>query len=187
MKAQLGNHDCGNSTALRMELLQFCTNPLIHCISMTENILHVLWKCTPKIQNTFLWHVPSSISYWISGYLTDLPLVSHICSESGQHWFIQWLVTYLTPSHYLNQCLVIVNWTLSNKFQWNFNQNSNILIIENTSENVVCEMASILSRGRWVKCFEIESAWGTSSPHSVSHGQSHSTNTLQWPGVLFVS
>ena len=24
------------------------------------------------------------------------------------------------PSHYLNQCLVIVNWTLRNKFQWNF-------------------------------------------------------------------
>ena len=32
----------------------------------------------------------------------------------------------LSPSHYLNQCWNIVNWTLSNKLQWNFNRNSNI-------------------------------------------------------------
>ena len=30
------------------------------------------------------------------------------------------------PSHYLNQCWNIANWTLRIKFQWNFNQNSNI-------------------------------------------------------------
>ena len=55
------------------------------------------------------------------------------------------------PSHYLNQCWVIVNWTLGNKFQWNFNQNTKLFIHENASENVVCEMAVILSRGKWVK------------------------------------
>ena len=27
------------------------------------------------------------------------------------------------PSHHLNQCWVIVNWTLRNKLQWNCNQN----------------------------------------------------------------
>ena len=47
------------------------------------------------------------------------------------------------PSHYLNQCWNIVNWTLGNKLQWNFNQNSNIFIQENAFENGVCEMASI--------------------------------------------
>ena len=47
------------------------------------------------------------------------------------------------PSHYLNQCWNIVNCTDRNKFQWNFNRNSNIFIIENALENVVCEMASI--------------------------------------------
>ena len=46
---------------------------------------------------------------------------------------------------------VIVNWTLRNKLQWNFNQNTKC-IQDNPSENIVCEMASILSRGdefRW--------------------------------------
>ena len=37
----------------------------------------------------------------------------------------------------------IVNWNPGNKLQWNFSQNSNIFIQENTFENVVCEMASI--------------------------------------------
>ena len=77
--------------------------------------------------------------------LTHLPLLPHICvSEWGQHW------SYSTTSHYLNQCWVIVNWTLRNKLQWNFNKNSKLFIHEKASENIVCEMAAILSRGRRV-------------------------------------
>ena len=58
---------------------------------------------------------------------------------------------WTAPSHYLNQCWNIVNWTLRNKLHWNFNRNSNIFIQENAIENGVCEMASILSRPQWVK------------------------------------
>ena len=36
------------------------------------------------------------------------------------------------------------------KFNQNINQNTKIIIHENVSENVVCAMATILSRGRWV-------------------------------------
>ena len=46
-----------------------------------------------------------------------------------------------------------VNWTIRNKLQWNFNGNSNIFIQENALENVVCEMASILSRPQCVNPF----------------------------------
>ena len=53
-------------------------------------------------------------------------------------------------SHYLNQWRNIVNWTLRNKLQWNFNWNLNIFIQENAFEHVICEMASILS---WPQCF----------------------------------
>ena len=59
------------------------------------------------------------------------------------------------PSHYLKQCWIIVNWTLRNKRQWNFNQNSNIFSKENAVEYVVCEMAAILSRPQcvnWLQC-----------------------------------
>ena len=42
-------------------------------------------------------------------------------------------------------------WMLMNKLQWNFNWNSNIFIQEIAFENVVCKMASILSRPQWVK------------------------------------
>ena len=55
----------------------------------------------------------------------------------------------MAPSHYLNQCWDIVKWTLRNKLQWNFNQNSNIFIQENAFESVSWEMAAILS---WSQC-----------------------------------
>ena len=71
---------------------------------------------------------------WFTGTrrpLSHHPLVPHICvSESGQHWFRYWLVTYSAPSHYLDQCWVVDNWTLRNKFQWDFNQIQNFSFIK---------------------------------------------------------
>ena len=55
------------------------------------------------------------------------------------------------PSHYLNQCWNIVNWTPRNKFQWNVNRNSYIFFQENPLENGVWKMVSILSRPQCVK------------------------------------
>ena len=59
-----------------------------------------------------------------------------------------WCVTAL--SHCLSQCWFIVNWTIRNKFQWNFNENNKFSIDVNASESIICEMAAILSKGRWV-------------------------------------
>ena len=39
---------------------------------------------------------------------------------------------------------------LRNKLEWNVNQNTKLFIHKNASENIVCKMAAILSRGRWV-------------------------------------
>ena len=55
----------------------------------------------------------------------------------------QWIgsaLVQIMPSHYLNQCWVIVNWTVRNKLvkQWNLNRNFIIFIKENALENVVC-------------------------------------------------
>ena len=58
---------------------------------------------------------------------------------------------FLVSSHYLNECWNIVNWTLGNKLQWNFNQNSYIFIQENVFENVVWKMAAILSQPQCVE------------------------------------
>ena len=54
------------------------------------------------------------------------------------------------PSHYLNQCWSIVNWNLRNEFQWKLDRTSYIFVKENAFENVVCEMATILSRPQCV-------------------------------------
>ena len=57
-------------------------------------------------------------------------------------------------SQYLNLCCVDVNWTLKNKLQWNYNQNTKLFIHENAFETILCEMAAILPRERWVKGFQ---------------------------------
>ena len=50
-----------------------------------------------------------------------------------------------------NQCWIIVNWTLRNKLQWNFNRHIKLFTHENAFENIVCEMAPFCPVGRWVK------------------------------------
>ena len=71
-------------------------------------------------------------------------LLTHICVT-----WPQWVNS--APSHHLNQCWDIVNWTLMNKLQWNCIGNSNIFIQENAFQSVVCEMAAILSRPQCVR------------------------------------
>ena len=102
-------------------------------------------------------HQPKKLSHshycwWLitkfCGWFDSLRLnVAYICeSKLGHHWFKQWLNTCSLPSHYLNQCWIIVKWTLANKFQWNLSQNTTFFIQENLIENVVCKVASILSQ-----------------------------------------
>ena len=83
----------------------------------------------------------------------------HFLTQINEDWAMEkwiagialthWLVAWTAPCHYLKQCWNIVNWTLGNKLQWNFNRNSNIFIEDNTFENVVCEMLFISS---WPQC-----------------------------------
>ena len=75
-----------------------------------------------------------------SAVLTHLLLVLHICVS-------KWLVAYSTPSHYLNQCWVIVNWTLRNKLQWNLKK-LNLWFIKMCLK--VPRNGSHFVQGRWV-------------------------------------
>ena len=54
--------------------------------------------------------------------------MTYICLIDLGHWFMQWLVACLAPSHYLNQCWLIVSWTLRNKLEWSFNRIQTIFI-----------------------------------------------------------
>ena len=54
----------------------------------------------------------------------------------------------------VDACWDIANWTPKNKIQWNFNQNTYILIKENPFEHVVCEMAAIYLGLNVLKIFE---------------------------------
>ena len=96
--------------------------------------------------------------------------MTHICVVELSHpCFSQWHVVLPVPSHYLKQCWYIVNWTLKNKSQWSFHQNTTIFAQGNAFENCVCEMAAILSRGKWV----ISLRWRRNGHARVSIHQPH--------------
>ena len=86
--------------------------------------------------------------------LTHWGRVTHICVGNltiivsdnglspGRHQAIIWTNAVRERplnliTHSLNQCWNIVDWTLGNKLQWNFNRNSYIFIQENPFETVV--------------------------------------------------
>ena len=84
--------------------------------------------------------------------------------STSHHWFRYWLVAWPAPSHYLNQCWIIVNRNLSDRLQGNHKQNSYIFITENAFENAVCEMAAICIFKYIHKIIasvnEVHNAWG---------------------------
>ena len=82
-----------------------------------------------------------------TGWLTHWGRVTHICiGNLGRHWLRLWLVACLAPSHYLNQCWNIVNWTLRNKLQWNFNRNSQHFHSRKFVSKCFEKISTILSR-----------------------------------------
>ena len=128
------------SLCSRNQFLCLATTPMQYSLKSMTFVNHCGWK-----QSTMY----RSWKTYMNG-LTHLLIVLHICvSKSCHHWFRWWLVAYSAPSHYVNQCWVIVNWILGNKLQWNFNQNIKLFIHENATENIVCKMAAILVGGRW--------------------------------------
>ena len=101
---------------------------------------------------------------------------AYMCQYTNRHWFRQWLVAWPVPSHCLNQCWNIVNWTLRNKLKWNINKNSYIFIQENTFENVVRKMAALLSRpqcANWGICLYCLSLAQCYDPWSRTHAWGH--------------
>ena len=104
--------------------------------------------------------------------------MTHICINwVDHHWFRQWLVIWPAPSHYLNQCWNIVNWTLENIFKWNLKRNTYIFIQENVFENVIWKMAAILS---WSQCVKLNASLASLYVMNIRR-QTHLTSyILHW-------
>ena len=98
-----------------------------------EHLLIHCWQLTSQKCGRQGWNESSCLNIrksFIYVVLTHLPLVLHTCvSKWGQHWASRWLVALSAPSHYLSRYWIIVNWTLRNKLQWNFKQNSKVYFI----------------------------------------------------------
>ena len=121
---------CHGST-LVMSCIKFCS---VHFINIDTS--------KKKFPLSFHWNFKKSLVKWVTSLLvlnSLRPSDAYMHQQTNHHWFRKWLVAWPPPSHYLNQCWDIVNWTLRNKLQWNLNQNPYIFIQENVIESVDCE------------------------------------------------
>ena len=82
----------------------------------------------------FIWKIPITVR--CHPYIDPPTHPTPICLQKAK-------IAWPAPSHYLNQCWIIVNWTLRHKLQWNPRRTSFIFIQEEEFENVVCEGVSI--------------------------------------------
>ena len=91
--------------------------------------------------------------------LTHLGWVTHICvgKISSLGHIMACLLVGAKPLS--NQCRNSVNWNLMNKLQINFGWNSIIFMTKNWLDNVICEMASILSQPQSVNSLLSDHSW----------------------------
>ena len=126
---------------------------------MKVDILNIVIyrQCAEKFWGSLKYLPPvMSLMQHIFATVSKRGEIWHVLIEAGWHICVSKLTIIDSdngllpaPSHYLNQCWNIVNWTIGNKLQWNINQNSNIFIQENAFENDVWKMAAIFA---WPQC-----------------------------------
>ena len=128
---ELIDHQCNNAN-------------YVQCIQIINTAILMLFKSL-LIRGLVLDGVVEPLSVFLHNLCTFDPWscinsfsLSDVCMR-------QWIGSALV------QIMAWRHWTLSNKRQWNFIQNTKCFIHENASEKIVCEMAVMFSRGRWVK------------------------------------
>ena len=149
---------------LRYSYSSLCTG-LLHCPWGSHTIAHWLsqWqRCNPE---GYRWKLPVSKMHQFFLIISTIketqtvPLPVNLKSQNQIpkiKRFASRLVIWSTSSHYLNQCWNIFNSNLRNKVQWNLKRYSYIFIQENVFENVICEMAVLLSRPQCVNIFHAD-------------------------------
>ena len=117
---------CGDKTILRPSYLH-------NGISYTGKITSLYWIRAQVLSNTI---IASWIIVIIGPYsLSPVPTKPFNIKSMNQCWLIiNWTITN------------IINWTLTNKFQWYFIHNTNYLYHCNALENVIGKMAIIIFR-----------------------------------------
>ena len=85
---------------------------------------------------------------WL-GFTLISPSAAFIRKWTGSALFKVMAWRQLEPSHYLNQCRLII-WTPRDILQWNSNQNTKVSTHKNAFENIVCGMVAFMSRGKLV-------------------------------------
>ena len=95
------------------------------------------------------WHLTGTmpwLSQWWIWYMTSYGIPGNNDKVgSDTHLLRKWHVAWSAPSHYLNQCWHIVNWSFRNILQWIIIEIHTFFVKENIFKNIVGKMVAILS------------------------------------------
>ena len=131
-------------------VIPFITRPLSIIMLITHDFRFLVFNKTTSA----FWILSNGIDTNINLFPCFLKTINAErvnSSPLSASYMRQWTGPSLVQVNYLNQCWLIVNWTLGNKFQWNLNRNYIIFIQEKPFENVVCQNGGHFVQGRRVK------------------------------------
>ena len=97
--------------------------------------------------------------------------MTHICvTNLGCHWSTYWFVACSVPSHYLNQCCVIVIWTLIKEQTWvKLNSKFKYFQSRNALKNAVWKMLAIMYRTQCGSVGIVSVRWRRHVSHWTHH------------------
>ena len=115
--------------------LKFVPQCTINNISALVQIMAWRRPCDKPLSEPMMVRLPTHICVTRPQFIEAESLI--YASVNWPSLVKKWLVACPAPSHYLNQCWKIVEWTLRNKLKWNRNRNWYIFIQENAFEYAV--------------------------------------------------
>ena len=112
-----------------------------------------------------------SSCWWVN---SSPPSAAYMCQWIGAALF-QIMACRLIGAKPLSKPM-LGYWTLRNKPQWNFNQNTKLFIHKNAFEITIWELAAMLSRGRWVNILRLE--------QNGQHSTEDIFNAFSWMKII---
>ena len=131
-----------------------CLDSLRRQVISSDGIVSICCSCCILIP-IWIWHLLLLFYVFWRAQLAKKVKKQQEMSDLTQDWLhiledVNLWESYSAPSHYLNQCWVIVNWTLRNKFEWNFIKIPNFSFTKMQLKISSVKWRSFCPGGRWV-------------------------------------
>ena len=125
-----------------------CDNGAWACFPAQSCAVSKPWDWMPSWHNRIAMKLLGALAALLWRRMSNFRATEPLLINPSTSYMRQWTVSALIQ---VMACAILDIWTLRNKLQWNSDQSTKLFISDwNALENIVCELAAILPRGRWV-------------------------------------